>query len=61
VVAAAGNHTAAQGHSGDVMLVLSRRPERLRELFASVEAAGEIDCGDCMPAKSAASTAWVSR
>ena len=38
-----------QGQSGDVMLVLSRRPERLRERFASVEAVGETDCGDCMP------------
>jgi 4-amino-4-deoxy-L-arabinose transferase-like glycosyltransferase len=38
-----------QGHSGDVMLVLSRSPERLRERFASVEAVGETDCGDCMP------------
>ena len=38
-----------QGATGDVMLVLSRRPEVLRERFATVEQVGETDCGDCMP------------
>jgi hypothetical protein len=38
-----------QGATGDVMIVLSRRPELLRERFASVERVGETDCGDCMP------------
>jgi 4-amino-4-deoxy-L-arabinose transferase-like glycosyltransferase len=38
-----------QGNAGDVVIVLSRRPERLRERFNSVELVGETDCGDCMP------------
>jgi hypothetical protein len=38
-----------QGFTGQVMIVLSRRPELLRERFASVEQVGETDCGDCMP------------
>jgi hypothetical protein len=38
-----------QGRTGDVLIVLSRHPERLQRLFASVEKAGETDCGDCMP------------
>ena len=37
------------GHTGDVLIVLSRSRERQEERFASVEVAGEIDCGDCMP------------
>ena len=38
-----------QGHTGGIMIVLSRRPDRLRERFDSIELVGEIDCGDCMP------------
>ena len=38
-----------QGATGDVMIVLSRSPERPRERFASVERVGETSCGDCMP------------
>jgi len=38
-----------QGATGEVMIVLSRRPEALRERFATVEQVGETDCGDCMP------------
>jgi hypothetical protein len=38
-----------QGATGDVMIVLSRSPEVLRERFASVERVGETECGDCMP------------
>jgi hypothetical protein len=38
-----------QGATGEVMIVLSRQPERLRERFASVERVGETSCGDCMP------------
>jgi hypothetical protein len=38
-----------QGRTGEVMIVLSRRPERLQRLFAHVEKAGETACGDCMP------------
>ncbi len=37
------------GATGDVLIVLSRAPDRLREQFASVERVGETDCGDCMP------------
>jgi 4-amino-4-deoxy-L-arabinose transferase-like glycosyltransferase len=37
------------GATGDVLIVLSREPDRLRELFASVERVGETECGDCMP------------
>jgi 4-amino-4-deoxy-L-arabinose transferase-like glycosyltransferase len=37
------------GATGDVLIVLSRAPDRLRERFASVERVGETDCGDCMP------------
>jgi hypothetical protein len=37
------------GRTGDVLIVLSRRPERLQRLFARVEKAGETQCGDCMP------------
>ena len=35
--------------SGDILIVLSRSRERQEQRFASVELAGEIDCGDCMP------------
>jgi hypothetical protein len=35
--------------SGDVMLVLSRRPDRLQQLFTQVAQVGETECGDCMP------------
>jgi hypothetical protein len=38
-----------QGATGEVMIVLSRDPERLRERFATVERVGETECGDCMP------------
>jgi hypothetical protein len=39
----------SQGATGEVMIVLSRDPERLRERFATVERVGETECGDCMP------------
>jgi hypothetical protein len=38
-----------RGRTGDVLIVLSRHPERLQRLFARVEKGGETDCGDCMP------------
>jgi hypothetical protein len=38
-----------QGRTGDVLIVVSRSRERQEERFRSVEEAGEIDCGDCMP------------
>jgi hypothetical protein len=37
------------GRSGDVLIVLTRNRARLESWFASVEPAGETDCGDCMP------------
>ena len=40
-----------RGYSGRVMVVLAPADERLRlkKLFGSVEQAGTIECGDCMP------------
>lgn len=38
-----------QGRTGDVLIVVSRSRERQEQRFTSVEQAGEIDCGDCMP------------
>lgn len=37
------------GHTGDVILVLSRSRAGEEDHFTSVELAGQIDCGDCMP------------
>jgi len=37
------------GRTGEVLIVVSRSRERQEQRFASVELAGEIDCGDCMP------------
>ena len=37
------------GRSGDVLIVVSRSRERQEQRFASVEQAGVIECGDCMP------------
>jgi len=37
------------GRSGEVMVVVSRSRQRQDEKFASVEQAGVIECGDCMP------------
>jgi Dolichyl-phosphate-mannose-protein mannosyltransferase len=37
------------GRSGDVLIVVSRSRERQEQRFLSVEQAGVIDCGDCMP------------
>lgn len=37
------------GRNGDVLVVLGRSRERQLQRFSSVEVAGEIDCGDCMP------------
>jgi 4-amino-4-deoxy-L-arabinose transferase-like glycosyltransferase len=37
------------GHTGEVIIVLSRSREREEDHFTSVELAGQIDCGDCMP------------
>src|SRR5262249_50084077 len=37
------------GRTGDVLIVVSRSRERQEERFASVEQAGVVDCGDCMP------------
>jgi hypothetical protein len=34
---------------GDVMIVLSRRPARLEQLFTQVTQIGVTACGDCMP------------
>ncbi|MEO6238653.1 MAG: glycosyltransferase family 39 protein [Vicinamibacterales bacterium] len=36
-------------HTGEVLIVLTRSRERLEERFTSVERAGQIECGDCMP------------
>ena len=52
--------TAISGHNnywlwgpadrtGDVLIVVSRSRERQEQRFISVEQAGAIDCGDCMP------------
>jgi Dolichyl-phosphate-mannose-protein mannosyltransferase len=37
------------GRGTRTLIVLSRRPERLRAWWGDVEAAGETSCGDCMP------------
>ncbi len=37
------------GRTGEILLVLTKHPERLERSFASVKNAGEIECGDCMP------------
>jgi Dolichyl-phosphate-mannose-protein mannosyltransferase len=37
------------GRTGDVLIVVSRSRERQEQRFTSVEQAGVIDCGDCMP------------
>jgi len=37
------------GRTGDVLIVVGRSREPLDRRFASVEEAGVIDCGDCMP------------
>jgi hypothetical protein len=38
-----------EGHTGNVLVVLSTHRERLEQNFSSVELVGQIDCGDCMP------------
>ncbi len=35
--------------SGEVMIVLSRRPARLEQIFTQIVQVGETECGDCMP------------
>jgi 4-amino-4-deoxy-L-arabinose transferase-like glycosyltransferase len=37
------------GHTGDVLIVLSRNGDRLQQRFESVQLVGRTDCGDCMP------------
>jgi len=37
------------GRTGDVLVVVRRSSERLTQRYTSVEQAGVIDCGDCMP------------
>jgi len=37
------------GRTGDVLIVVRRSRETLDRRFTSVEEAGVIDCGDCMP------------
>jgi len=37
------------GRTGDVLIVLSTRPDRLQQRFDDVQLAGRTDCGDCMP------------
>jgi hypothetical protein len=37
------------GHTGDVLIVLSRNEDRLQQRFESVQLVGRTDCGDCMP------------
>jgi hypothetical protein len=53
VVAISGHNNywlwGPQGHTGDVLIVLTKEPERLQRVFTHVEKAGETDCGDCMP------------
>ena len=59
-IAGARGLTAISGHnnywlwgpgqaSGEVMIVLSRRPARLEQLFTQIVQVGETECGDCMP------------
>jgi hypothetical protein len=38
-----------EGRAGDVLIIVSRSREGQEQRFASVQAVGEIDCGDCMP------------
>jgi hypothetical protein len=38
-----------RGRTGQVLVVLSRHPERLQQIFRSVRLAGTTACGDCMP------------
>jgi hypothetical protein len=38
-----------QGRTGAILIVISRSRELQEQRFTSVEQAGEIDCGDCMP------------
>jgi hypothetical protein len=53
IVAISGHNSywwwGTAGRSGEVLIVLSRSRELQEERFASVEKAGDIDCGDCMP------------
>jgi Dolichyl-phosphate-mannose-protein mannosyltransferase len=37
------------GHTGDVLVVVSRSREQQDKRFVSVEQVGVVDCGDCMP------------
>jgi hypothetical protein len=37
------------GRTGEILVVVSTSEERQRQRFASVERAGEVECGDCMP------------
>lgn len=46
--------------TGAVILIASKSPERLARLFASVEARGLLECGDCMPYENG-QTIWVAR
>jgi hypothetical protein len=46
--------------TGEVMVVIGDRRERLDQLFGSVERAGETRCRDCMPYENGRSI-WIAR
>lgn len=46
--------------TGEVILIASKSPARLARLFATVEARGLLECGDCMPYENG-QTIWVAR
>jgi hypothetical protein len=46
--------------TGDVLVVIGSRRERLDELFADVRPGGVTRCGDCMPYENGRSI-WVAR
>jgi hypothetical protein len=45
---------------GEVVIVATRGEERLRARFASIERAGTIECGDCMPYENHLPV-WIAR
>jgi len=53
LIAISGHNTywwwGTQGRGTKTLIVLSRRPERLRTWWGEVTQAGETACGDCMP------------
>lgn len=49
-----------RGWDGRVVIVVGGREERLREQFASVERAGTLECGRCMPYENGRPV-WIAR